>query len=47
MNNSLKSLNKSKNNKKYIKVRKIDLLIKSLKKLDHFFFKIKEGKVNL
>ncbi len=44
MNNPYKSSNKSKNNKKYIKIRKFNLLIKSLKKLDHFFFKTEESK---
>ena len=40
----LKGPNNTKNNKKHIKVRKFDLLIKSLKKLDHFFFKTEESK---
>ena len=44
MNASLKNPNKSKNNKKHIKVRKFDLFIKSLKKLDHFFLKTEESK---
>lgn len=44
MSASTESSNKSKNNKKYIKVRKFDLLIKSLKKLNHFFFKTEDSK---
>ena len=44
MNAPLKNPNKSKNNKKHIKVRKFDLFIKSLKKLDHCFFKTEESK---
>jgi hypothetical protein len=39
-----KNSNKVKNNKKPIKIRKFDLFIKSLKKLNHFFFKTEENK---
>ena len=40
----LKNSSKGKNNKKPVKLRKFDLFIKSLKKLDNFFFKTEENK---